>query len=84
MKRATCALSSRSWTRAFAAQPRRLTGMVQCIVAGIAGLLAGSAMAASTWTVTTTQDDAAPGVACNANNSCYTLRDAVFSANPGD
>ncbi|HET6633176.1 MAG TPA: hypothetical protein VFG73_10775 [Rhodanobacteraceae bacterium] len=44
-----------------------------------------AAGAATTWTVTTNQDDAPPGVECNTStHQCYTLRDAIFSAQDGD
>lgn len=47
-------------------------------------ICAACATAATTWTVTTIQDDAAPGVACQSATECYTLRDALHSAMPGD
>ncbi|MDN5924190.1 MAG: hypothetical protein L0H70_04235, partial [Xanthomonadales bacterium] len=42
------------------------------------------ASAATTWTVTTNQDDN-PAVSCNtSSHECYTLRDALFTAVDGD
>src|SRR5947209_13579102 len=75
----------RAHTRRLERETRRATLLARRGRLLAAGTLAATALMtanaqAQTWTVTTTGDDASPGVTCPTPDTCATLRDAVYSA----